>query len=80
MRRRSIWTVVCNVPARCGSAGAEALLPSLRDRPALCGRNPMQRYVRDVHAIDAHLSFDGDIAGAQYGRAVPGVEEDAGLL
>ena len=29
----------------------------------------MQRCFRDVHAIDA-----------QYGRAVPGVEEDAGLL
>ena len=56
------------------------MLPSLRDRPALCGRNPMQRYFRDVHAIDAHLSFDVDIAGAQYGRAVLGVEEDAGLL
>ena len=40
----------------------------------------MQRYFRAVHAIDAHLSFDVDIAGAQYGRAVLGVEEDAGLL
>ena len=43
-------------------------------------RNPMQRYFRAVHAIDAHISFNVDIAGAQYGRAVLGVEEDAGLL
>ena len=56
------------------------MLPSLRDRPALYERNPMQRCFRDVRAIDAHLSFDVDIAGAQYGRAVLGVEEDAGLL
>ena len=43
-------------------------------------RNPLQRYFRDVHAINAHISFHFDIAGAQYGRAVLGLEEDAGLL
>ena len=47
---------------------------------ALYERNPMQRYFRDVHAINAHISFNFDIAGAHYGRAVLGVEEDAGLL
>ena len=35
---------------------------------------------RDVHAINAHISFNFDIAGAQYGRTVPGMEEAPGLL
>ena len=47
---------------------------------ALYERNPLQRYFRDIHAINAHISFNFDIAGAQYGRAVLGLEEDAGLL
>ncbi len=40
----------------------------------------MRRYFRDVHAINAHISFNFDIAGAQHGRAVLGLEEGAGLL
>ena len=67
-----------------GGTGSAAgrLEPPLRASggAALYERNPMQRYFRDIQAIDAHLSFDAGIAGAQYGRAVLGVEEDAGLL
>ena len=47
---------------------------------ALYERNPMQRYFRDIHAINAHISFNFDIAGGQYGRAVLGMEADATLL
>ncbi len=47
---------------------------------ALYDRNPIQRSFRDSHAINAHISFNFDIAGAQYGRAVLGMERDAGLL
>ena len=47
---------------------------------ALYDRNPIQRSFRDIHAINAHISFNFDIAGAQYGRAVLGMERDAGLL
>ena len=47
---------------------------------ALYERNPLQRSFRDVHAINAHISFNFDVAGALYGRAVLGMEPDAGLL
>ena len=47
---------------------------------ALYERNPIQRFFRDIHAINAHISFNFDIAGAQYGRAVLGLEEGGGLL
>ena len=47
---------------------------------ALYEHNPIQRFFRDIHAINAHISFNFDIAGAQYGRAVLGLEEGGGLL
>ena len=59
---------------------AVAILFEVAGGAALYEHNPLQRYFRDVHAINAHISFNFDIAGAQYGRAVLGVEEDAGLL
>ena len=47
---------------------------------ALYERNPIQRFFRDIHAIKAHISFNFDITGAQYGRAVLGMEAEATLL
>ena len=35
-------------------------------------RDPLQRYLRDLQAINQHFSFNFDIAGAAYGTAVLG--------
>ena len=59
--------------------GGDAPTPPIA-RAALYERNPIQRFFRDIHAINAHISFNFDIAGAQYGRAVLGLEEGGGLL
>ena len=61
---------------------AETSIPAgeTRGGGGLYGCNPLRHDFRDVHAIGAHVSFNFDIAGGQYGPAVLGMEADAGLL
>ena len=39
---------------------------------AIYTRDPLQRYLRDVQAINQHFSFNFDIAGAAFGIAALG--------
>jgi hypothetical protein len=39
---------------------------------AIYTRDPLQRYHRDVQAINQHFSFNFDIAGAAFGSAALG--------
>jgi hypothetical protein len=41
---------------------------------AIYTRDPLQRYLRDVQAINQHFSFNFDIAGAAFGIAALGVQ------
>lgn len=39
---------------------------------AICTRDPLQRYLRDVQAASQHFSFNFDIAGEAFGIAALG--------
>ncbi|MEM7442541.1 MAG: acyl-CoA dehydrogenase, partial [Pseudomonadota bacterium] len=52
------------------------LIAGISGAGGLYNRNPVQRAFRDVHAVNAHIAFNMDMAGTAYGRVAMGHSPD----
>ena len=52
------------------------LIAGVSGAGGLYNRNPVQRAFRDVHAVNAHIAFNMDMAGTAYGRVAMGHSPD----